>query len=388
VLPSAPWALKLRPLSDIREATEPSLTECFSKIHHIKRSPSLKHEITIQRKLSMKDVHNTGGVSRKGSQHNALRQQIERKGLPSNNKLDTLITANIQVDQSSSYSVSLDNVPTRSPSKSRPDLRERSLPQLRSHEAETPKRENNVSFSVINPTHSNSPIKEFEDDMDRMRINLDRSSRSRTLVRTHDPNIDILEFPIHRHPRIKAELHLGATLFVGGGSIEGYVRVVVSEFERSRHKRHLAISRISIDLLGVEEISGPKRSVFINLTTELIDSDNPPPHNMVESLKQISPIDAFWLLAPSVSNMPFYLTLPLDVGPPPFQSRLARIRYVLGVTLLIRDQGKQYLIRTSQDISVISVYDRMSCYRLLAKLLTTHSRKSTYVSPFSSYCFR
>jgi len=221
-----------------------------------------------------------------------------------------------------------------------------------------------VSFSVVNPKHSNSPVKDFEDDLERLRINLDRGSRSRTLVRTHDPNTDILEFPIHRHPRISVELHLGATLFVGGGSIEGYVRVVVSEHERYRSKRHLAVSRISIDLLGVEEVSGPKRSVFINLTTELIDADNPPPHNMVESLKQLSPTDPFWPLTTSISNMPFFLTLPLDVGPPPFQSRLARIRYVLGITILIRDQGKQYLIRTSQDVTVISVYDRMLCYRL------------------------
>jgi hypothetical protein len=157
---------------------------------------------------------------------------------------------------------------------------------------------------------------------------------------------------------MSAELHLGANLFVGGGSIEGHVRIIVNEIERARHKRQLAINRISIDLLGVEEVTGPKRGVFLNLTTELIDFQNPPPHQMVESLKQISPIDPFWLLIPSTSNLPFLLSLPLDVGPPTFSSRYARIRYVLSVTLLIRDQGKQYLVRTSQDISVISVYDR------------------------------
>jgi hypothetical protein len=159
---------------------------------------------------------------------------------------------------------------------------------------------------------------------------------------------------------MSVELHLGATLFVGGGSVEGHVRIVIDEIERARHRRQLAISRVSIDLLGVEEIAGPKRNIFINLTTELIDSDNPPPHTMVESLKQISPIDPFWLLAPSISSLPFLLSLPLDVGSPPFQSRHARVRYILGVTLLIRDQGKQYLVRTSQDVSVISVYDRKS----------------------------
>lgn len=89
-----------------------------------------------------------------------------------------------------------------------------------------------------------------------------------------------------------------------------------------------------------------------------MDSDNPPPHGMVESLKQISPIDPFWLLAPSASHLPFLISLPLDVGPPPFQSKTARIRYVLCATALIRDQGKQYLVRSSQEVSVLSVYDR------------------------------
>jgi hypothetical protein len=37
---------------------------------------------------------------------------------------------------------------------------------------------------------------------------------------------------------------------------------------------------------------------------------------------------------------------------------MARIRYVLSATALLRDQGKQYLVRSSQEVSVLSVYDR------------------------------
>jgi hypothetical protein len=177
-------------------------------------------------------------------------------------------------------------------------------------------------------------------------------------VRTAEPNIDVLEFPKHQHPRVTVELHAAASLFVGGGSVEGHVRIVIDDLERIRHRRQLAISRLSIDLLGVEEMSSSRRNIFLNLATELMDSDNPPPHNMVESLKQISPIDPFWLLAPSVSHLPFLISLPLDVGPPPFWSKGARIRYVLCATALIRDQGKQYLVRSSQEVSVLSVYDR------------------------------
>jgi hypothetical protein len=146
--------------------------------------------------------------------------------------------------------------------------------------------------------------------------------------------------------------------------------VTVEDIERIRHRRELAIGRISIDLLGVEELSSSKREVFLNLACELLDSDNPPPHNMVDSLKQLSPIDPFWALAPSVSTLPFVLSLPLDVGPPPFNTKHARIRYVLAATMLIRDQGKQYLVRSSQEISVISVYDPEKALMSLPSPLT------------------
>ena len=353
------WTTKLRPLSDIRELTEPSLidTACHDKPSFNTHSASLNYENSIHRKRSLKQ--NPHMLARKGSQHSA---KGDRNGKtdgfkrPNGMASGNTISPDSQTDLSSTYSVSLENVPRRSPSRSRVDLRERSIPNLRPNENLS--RSHPLAYTIPNRGMSNSPVRELVSDLGRLRSEHDRCSRSRTMVRTNDPNTDILQFPTHRHPRMSVELHLGATLFVGGGSIEGHVRIIVNEIERARHRRQLAISRISIDLLGVEEITGPKRSVFLNLTTELIDFQNPPPHQMVESLKQISPIDPFWLLIPSTSNLPFLLSLPLDVGPPPFSSRYARIRYVLGVTLLIRDQGKQYLVRTSQDISVISVYDR------------------------------
>jgi hypothetical protein len=103
---------------------------------------------------------------------------------------------------------------------------------------------------------------------------------------------------------------------------------------------------------------GNRRSVFVNLATELIDEDNPPPQNMVDSQDQIDSNNPYWHLMPSITNMPFMMSLPLNVGPPPFQSKHARIRYLLCVSLLIRDQGKQVIVRTSEEITALSVYDR------------------------------
>ena len=145
---------------------------------------------------------------------------------------------------------------------------------------------------------------------------------------------------------------------MGGGSIEGTVQINIDDAERIRHRRTLDIARISIDLLGIEEMSGNRRCVFLNLATELIDEDHPPPQHMVYDQKPIGSNDLFWHLMPSVTNLAFNLSLPLNVGPPPFQSKNARIRYALCVSLLIRDHGKQYIVRTSDDVTVLSVYDR------------------------------
>nr|GFD18299.1 hypothetical protein [Tanacetum cinerariifolium] len=96
------------------------------------------------------------------------------------------------------------------------------------------------------------------------------------------------------------------------------------------------------------------------LATELIDEDHPPPSHMVYDQKPVSSHDLFWHLMPSFTNLAFSLSLPLNVGPPPFHSKNARIRYTLCVSLLIRDHGKQYIVRSSDDVTVLSVYDRKS----------------------------
>lgn len=221
--------------------------------------------------------------------------------------------------------------------------------------------------AITGKGRSQSPVKNSVARFEPVTSGGSRKVPSRT-YRRQPLSASIIEYPVHNHPRIKLELHLGASLFVGGGSIEGHVRIIVDDSERIRHKRALALARITVDLLGIEEMTGWKKSTFLNLVTELIDGENPPPHHMVESLKQISPLDQFWHLVPSISILPFLLSLPLDVGPPPFQSKHARIRYMLTATMLIRDQGKQYLVRTSQNVSVISVYDRECCSPTIPKI--------------------
>jgi hypothetical protein len=56
-------------------------------------------------------------------------------------------------------------------------------------------------------------------------------------------------------------------------------------------------------------------------------------------------------------EIPFRLNLPLNMGPPPYSSKHARIRYVICSTALIKVNGKQNIVRRSQDITVVTVFD-------------------------------
>lgn len=303
-------------------------------------------------------------LARNGSHHSAVRHSHETAALRAS-KSTLAFAAESQSDESSAYSLSLENVPQRSSSRRRLEIQGKSAPHSDKGDATVPFDTNPILLRPRIENHlkkpsqisSSSPIEQSQCELGWSTVGLNRQCSTKTFIRSSHPNMDILEFPTHRHPRLTAELQTGAAFFVGGGSITGQVRVKVHDHERSRHKSGLAIGRISIDLLGIEEISKNRRSIFINLATELIHRNNPPPHKMVVSLKQVSPLDQFWILAPSVSNIPFNLGLPSNPGPPPFQSKYAKIRYLLAVTLLIREQGKQYLVRSSREITVLPVFD-------------------------------
>jgi len=182
---------------------------------------------------------------------------------------------------------------------------------------------------------------------------------SKTIVKIENFNAtDILDNPMHYHHRIKMELLIVAPLFVGGSTVEGTIRLVIDEAERTRNRKTLTMERLQIDLIGVEEVSGGRRHVFIDLGNELVDAAHAPPEDMIESQHTLLPQERSWMLIPCVRELPFMLRLPLEVGPPSFQSRHARIRYVLCATLHINDGGRPLSVRTSLPTEILSVYDR------------------------------
>jgi hypothetical protein len=357
------WSTKARPLSDIRELTEPSLVET-------PREPVPKN--SLERNQSVRSTGRPSTDSRSAENRKTDTKEAEIRGQENIGSVNRgrrspqSPPAGADHSYTSIYSIPCASVPPRSSSQSR---RSSSRPRLNTSVLElnvaratapsipAPAPARGTGHVIPRRGQTSSPLRQVAARLDPVTCETTRRIPSRTFIR--EPlTSDVLEFPTHRHPRVTLELALSAGLFVGGSSVEGTIQITVDDAQRVRHRRPLDIARISVDLVGVEEMASYKRAAFLNLGTELIDSDNLPPYSMVESQEHIAPDDPFWHLIPSTTNVPFLLSLPLDVGPPPFQSKTARIRYVLCVTLLIREQAKQYVVRTSEDITVLSVYDR------------------------------
>ncbi|KAF2686007.1 hypothetical protein K458DRAFT_298358 [Lentithecium fluviatile CBS 122367] len=387
----ASWA-KTRPLSDIRELTEPSLADTIPR--------RLPPDSSLPRSTSRSELSRKPSVaSRRPSIDTRFAENREpdrkpsidsnyarpaHRGRPASRTPSPPSPADLSI--SSIYSIPPGSIPPRSSSRVRARSASRTRqppsvppisitqrvpvpPSLSTVPSLPPPPPRGAGDTIPQRGKSQSPLRHVVARLDPISHDTHRRIPSRTFIR--EPlSAELLEFPTHRHPRVHLGLDLSASIFVGGGSIEGTVQIQVDDAERIRHRKTLAIARISIDLLGLEEMTGNRRSVFLNLATELIDENNPPPHNMIDSQEQIGHDDPFWTLMPSISNLPFMMSLPLNVGPPPFQSKNARIRYVLCVSLLIRDQGKQYIVRASEDISVLSVYDPEKALMSLPSPLT------------------
>ncbi|KAH7402282.1 hypothetical protein DE146DRAFT_780714 [Phaeosphaeria sp. MPI-PUGE-AT-0046c] len=381
------WA-KIRPLSDIRELTEPSLAEPLSHKPLSDRPSRSASRPDLSRKPSVASRRRPSLETRNGENREPDRKfSLESNGMRSVQRGRTSRTPSppSPADNhsiSSIYTIPPGNVPPRSSSRTRARSPSRTRAPTNPVTFRVPANNTMITLPQLPPPsltrndntiprhgQSQSPLRHVAARHDPILHDTNRRIPSRTFVR--EPlSKELLEFPSHLHPRIELGLDLLARIFVGGGSIEGTVQINVDDAERIRHRRTLDIARISIDLLGLEEMSDNRRNVFLNLATELIDKSNPPPANMVDTQDPISSLDLFWHLMPSVTNLAFNLSLPLNVGPLPFHSRHASIRYVLCVSLLIRDRGKQYIVRTSEDVTVLSVYDPEKALMSLPSPLT------------------
>jgi hypothetical protein len=342
------WPPGMRPLSDIRELTEPSLVDPLERrpTASVHRQPSTSRQSSLRRGPSLRRAGSVRIVEPVGSSSSSYKDDL----VASESTIDTPESLR---DESSLYSIPISSIPVRQSSNTHD--RPRHYRGTTSRSSPTP-HQRNISRTIPYRGQTHSPVKQVKARLDAVGSDTSRRTPSGTFIRNPAPR-DILEFPTHRHPRIGVDLQIAAPLFVGGGTVEGLVRVIVDKADKSRNKKSLTLGRIAVDLVGTEETSSNRRAIFLSLGTELIDSTHPPPRNMVEP-QDFPDADSFWFLIPSFTSLPFVISLPLDTGPPPFHSKHARIRFVLCATILIKDGDRQYLVRCSEDVLVLPTYDR------------------------------
>ncbi|KAI9803635.1 MAG: hypothetical protein M1833_000547 [Piccolia ochrophora] len=182
----------------------------------------------------------------------------------------------------------------------------------------------------------------------------------RTFVRPAAP-LDILDTPRILNALVDLHLQASSPIFMGGGTVEGSMTLRIGQKPRSNAMDGIETSllSISVDVIGFEQSLRNRRSVFLSLATELVDADHPPPLSILDRSADLgfTHRKQHWPIIPSTSTLPFQLHLPLDVGPGSFVSKQASIRYLLCITVLISDAGRQQLIRESIDIDLLSAFD-------------------------------
>ena len=165
--------------------------------------------------------------------------------------------------------------------------------------------------------------------------------KSRTFVPAVAPT-DILDVPRLTHPRLSLDVRLSASLFVGGATIEGEVQIKIDGDSSDRRRRSLSalsITRVSVSVVGVEHCTG-RQEIFRALTTNVLHiSDEAVTEDVVK---------------------PFTVDLPVVMGPPPYRTKKAGIRYLLSCLVEMEISAEKHFVRQSREVIVLTVHDRAS----------------------------
>lgn len=181
-------------------------------------------------------------------------------------------------------------------------------------------------------------------------------------------------------------IRLPSPLFVGGGTIEGQITLDIDEpSSRKGKKGPIFISQLSVDVIGLEEVSDGRRWIFLSLASELFDEKHPPPPCLVSSQAPSGQSELFWPLRPSSVAIPFCLNLPLNLGPPPYLSKHASIRYLLCPSAAIKVGDKRSVIRQTWNVQMLTVYDPEKALASLPRPLVAADTLSFSQRPLAQY---
>ena len=171
-----------------------------------------------------------------------------------------------------------------------------------------------------------------------------RGRSSRTYIPAVLPT-DILDVPKLTHPRLSLDVRLSAPLFMGGATVEGDVRILIDRGFSDRRRSSLPslkLQRVSVSVVGIEYCKG-RQELFRALTTNVVRVSDPP-------------------VAADVTKS-FSVDLPVCMGPPPYKSRKAGIKYLVSCLAEAQIAGKVHFVRQSKDITVLTAHDRTSLSR-------------------------
>ncbi|ETN38117.1 uncharacterized protein HMPREF1541_07741 [Cyphellophora europaea CBS 101466] len=202
-----------------------------------------------------------------------------------------------------------------------------------------------------------------------------RPSPLHTVIRTIPP-MDLLDKANVKSDRLELGVYLPSPLFVGGGTVEGHISLTVDDAILVSRKRlkPVSISRLSVDIIGVEEINDGRRWAFLALGIDLFSEDHPPPNSLIDSRSPKYKSELGWVMKPASATVPFCINLPLNLGPPPYTSKQACIRYVVCPTAQIAVGDKHMIVRQSWNIQMLTVHDpEKALSSLPSPLLATDS---------------
>jgi hypothetical protein len=211
----------------------------------------------------------------------------------------------------------------------------------------------------------------------------------RPLPRTFERSVipmHIVEQPELKEYGITLALKLSSPIFVGGATIEGHIRVTIDTVRHwirpailsyASTISNVSLETLTVDVLGVESCRN-KKHVFRSLAMELINELRPPPKTMLSNSKSAQ--GAYWNLAPSTTEMPFCLSLPVRMGPAPYRSKPAKIQYLVAVTASIKIDDRACHVRASREVDILTVNDR-KCRSSLAFILLTICSRNDHRKP-------
>lgn len=213
------------------------------------------------------------------------------------------------------------------------------------------------SKTVPNRGRSKSPVR-LAINRSAQTSEANRPAPLHTVIRA-TPRTDLLDKAIAKSDRVELGLYLPSPLFVGGRTVEGHISLTVDGATLMSRKKMkpISISRLSVDVIGVEEVSDGRRWAFLALGTDLFDEDNPPPNSLIDGRSPRYNSELGWILKPSSATIPFCINLPLNLGPPPYSSKQASIRYILCPTAYISIGDKRTFVRQSWNIQMLTIHD-------------------------------